>query len=54
MIMIAGLIPTFMSSQPRKQTITIHILLSITRNKGNQAIKFGQLTGYNVRNVLLP
>ena len=53
MTMIIGLIPTFMSSQPRKQTITIHILPSITRNKGNQTVKFGQLIGYNMRIVFL-
>ena len=32
-----------MTSQPGKQTITIHILPDISRNKGNQAMRFGQL-----------
>ena len=42
-----------MTSQPGKQTITIHILLNIFRSKGNQAIKFGQLIEYNMRNIFL-
>ena len=32
-----------MASQPGEQTITIHILPNISRNKGNQTMKFGQL-----------
>ena len=32
-----------MTSQPVKQTIEIHILPNISRNKGNQAMKFDQL-----------
>ena len=32
-----------MTSQPGKQTIVIHVLPNILRNKGNQAMKFGQL-----------
>ena len=32
-----------MTSQPGQQTIAIHILLNISRNKGNQAMKFDQL-----------
>ena len=40
-----------MTSQPRKQTIVIHILTNISRSKCNQAMKFGQLMGYNMRNI---
>ena len=40
-----------MTSQPGKQTITIHILLNMSRNKGNQTMKFGQLIGYNMKNI---
>ena len=43
----------FMTSQPEKQTIAIHILLNISRRKGNQTMKFGQLTEYNMRNIFL-
>ena len=32
-----------MTSQPGQQTIAIHILINISRTKGNQTIKFGQL-----------
>ena len=32
-----------MTSQLGKQTITIHKLLDISRNKGNQTMKFGSL-----------
>ena len=42
-----------MTSQPGQQTIAIHILPNITRSKGNQAIKFGQLIEYNMRNIFV-
>ena len=31
-----------------KQTITVHILLNISRSKGNQTMKVGQLIEYNI------
>ena len=36
-----------MTSQLIKQRITMHILANISRDKGNQAMKFGQLIEYN-------
>ena len=42
-----------MKSQPDYQTITIHILLNISRSNNNQAMKFGQLIEYNMRNIFL-
>ena len=42
-----------MSSEPRKQAIAIQILSNISRSKGNQALKFGQLIDYNMRNIFL-
>ena len=42
-----------MTSQPGKQTIAIRTLPNISRSKGNQTIKFGQLTEYNMRNIFL-
>ena len=42
-----------MTTQSGKQAITIHILPNILRSKGNQTIKFGQLIGYNMRNIFL-
>ena len=42
-----------MTSQPGKQTITIHILPTISRSKDNQTVKFGQLIEYNMRNIFL-
>ena len=42
-----------MTSQPGKQTIVIHILTNIARTKGNQTMKFAQLTEYNIRNIFL-
>ena len=33
----------FLTSQPRKQTISIHILSNISRSKDNHANKLGQL-----------
>ena len=45
------LISKFMTSQPRKQRIAIHKLPNISRSKGNQKIKFGQLIEHNMRNI---
>ena len=42
-----------MTSQPGKQTIAMHILSNISRSKGNQKMKFGQLIEYNMRNTFL-
>ena len=42
-----------MTSQPWKQTIVIHILPNISRNKGNQTVKCGQFIEYNMRNIFL-
>ena len=40
-----------MTSQPGQQTIVIHILFNISRNKDNQTMKFGQLIERNMRNI---
>ena len=42
-----------MTSQTRQQIIIIHILSNISRGKGNQTIKFGQLIEYNMKNIFL-
>ena len=42
-----------MTSQPGKQIITMHILPNDSRSKDNQAMKFGQLIKYSVRNIFL-
>ena len=47
------LISNFMTSQPGYQTIVIHILPNISRSKGNQKMKFGQLIECNMRNIFL-
>ena len=44
------LISKFMTPQPWKQTIAMHILLNISRNKGNETMKFGQLIQHNMIN----
>ena len=31
----------------------MHIMTSISRSKGNQAMKLGQLVKYNMRNIFL-
>ena len=46
-----SLISKFMTSQPGKQAITIHILLNISRSTSNQIMKFGQLIYYNKINI---
>ena len=40
-----------MTSQPDSQRITTHILLNISRIKGNQTMKFGQLIEHAKRNI---
>ena len=42
-----------MTSEPGKRTIAIQIFTNISRNKDNQAMKFGQLIEYNMRNIFL-
>ena len=42
-----------MKSQSGKQTITIHKLPNISRSKGNQTMKFGQVIECNKRNIFL-
>ena len=42
-----------MTSQPGKQTFAVHILPDISKSKGNQTVKFGQLLECNIINVFL-
>ena len=42
-----------MTSQAGKQRITTHILLNITRIKGNQTMKFDQLIEHPKINIFL-
>ena len=42
-----------MRSQIRQKIITIHIVPNISRSKDNNAMKFGQLLQYSVRNIFL-
>ena len=42
-----------MTSLTGQQIIAIHILPNISRSKGNQPMKFGQLIDYNMRNIFL-
>ena len=39
--------------QPEKQTIATHLLPNVSRSKGNQTMKFGQLLEYNMKNIFL-
>ena len=41
-----------MTSQPGKQTITVHILPNISRCKGNHTMRFIQLIECNVRKII--
>ena len=47
------LILKFMTPQPGKQIIAIHILPNISKSKSNQTMEFGQLMEYNMRNIFL-
>ena len=51
--LLERLISKFMMSEPGKQTIAIHILPNISRSRGNQTMKFGQLIKYNIKNIFL-
>ena len=42
-----------MTSQTGQQIITVHILSNISRSKVNQAMKFGQLIEYNMKNIFI-
>ena len=42
-----------MGAQRGNQTIAVPLVSNISRNKGNQAMKFGQLTKYNMRNIFI-
>ena len=42
-----------MTSEPWKQTIAMHILSNISRSKGNQTMKFGQLIEHSMRNIFV-
>ena len=42
-----------MTLQPGWQRIAINILTNISRSKGNQAMKLGQLIDYNMGNIFL-
>ena len=46
-------ISNFVTSQPGQQSILKHILTNISRSKGNETMKFGQLIEYNIRNIFL-
>ena len=48
-----ALLSKFRTSQPSSQTITIHMSPNISRRKGNQTMKFIQLTEYNKINIFL-
>ena len=47
------LILKFMTPQPGKQTIAIHIFSNISRSNGNQTRKFSQLIECNMRIIFL-
>ena len=42
-----------MTSQPGQQALAIYILTGISKSKGNQEMKFGQLIDYNMTNIFV-
>ena len=42
-----------MTSQPGEQTTVTHILPNISRSKGNQTMKFGQLIECNTKIIFI-
>ena len=53
MIKNIRVISKYVTSQPGSQAIAIHILINISRSKGNQAMKFGQFIEHNLRQIFL-
>ena len=47
------LISKLITSQSGQQTDEKHMLSNISRNKGSQTMKFGQLIAYNIKNIFL-
>ena len=41
------------TSCPGKQTVAIDVLPNISRRKGNETMKFGELIKYNMTNIFL-
>ena len=42
-----------MTTQPGKQIIAVHILSNISKSKGDETKKCGQLIEYNMKNIFL-
>ena len=42
-----------MRPEPDKKTIAAHLFPFMSRSKGNEAVKFGQLIEYNIRNIFV-
>ena len=40
-------------SQNGQQMFTMHVLLNVSRGKGNQIMKFGELIEYNMTNIFI-
>ena len=53
MIRKIRLISKFITIQPGQQTITSPILPNISRNIGNQTMKFGESIEYDMKNIFL-
>ena len=49
----AKVISKFMTSETAQQIITVHILFNTSGSKVNQAMKFGLLIEYNMRNIFI-
>ena len=43
----------FTTSELRKQANAVHLFPKVSRSKGNQIMKFGQLIDCNMRNIFL-
>ena len=52
-IRMISLISKSMTSQLGQPTIAVDILPNISRSKGNQAMKFGQLIEHNMRKIFV-
>ena len=53
MIRKTRLTSKFMTSELDLPAVAIHILPNISQSKGKQTKKFGQLIGYNKRNIFI-
>ena len=47
------LLSKFITTQPSRKTMAVHVLPNVSKSKDNETIKCGQLIEYNMRNTFV-